>query len=91
MSYGAPFRWTRLDGLLEEHELTVGMCIRVHGDHLIVGREVEHDAEDPDDRVRLPRISAQTYGLGVARHTGRWERTPVSGTLNEMVTTMFLH
>ena len=56
-------------GLLEEHELTAGMCICVHGDHLIVGREVEHDAEDPDDRVRLTRISTHTYGLGVKRHT----------------------
>lgn len=75
---------TRLVGLLEEHELTAGMCVRVHGDHLIVGREAEH----PDDRVRLTRISAQTYGLSVKRHTGRWERTPFSGTMSEMVETI---
>lgn len=79
---------TRLMGLLEEHELTAGMCVRVHGDHLIVGREAEHGAEDPDDRVRLTRISAQTYGLSVKRHTGRWERTPFSGTMSAMVETI---
>ncbi len=79
---------TRLVGLLEGHELTVGMCVRVHGDHLIMGREAEHDAADPDDRVRLTRISAQTYGLSVKRHTGRWEQTPFSGTMSEMVETI---
>jgi len=75
---------THLVELLEEHELTAGMCVRVHGDHLIIGR----DAEDPDDRVRFTRLSAHTYGLSVKRHTGRWERTPFSGTMSEMVETI---
>ena len=38
-----------------------------------------------DDRVRLTRLSASTYGLSVRRHTGRWERTPFSGSMDEMV------
>ena len=25
------------------------------------------------------------YGLSVRRHTGRWEKTPFSGTLSELV------
>ena len=41
-----------------------------------------------DDRVRLTRLSASTYGLSVRRHTGRWERTPFSGSMEEMVDTI---
>ena len=38
-----------------------------------------------DDRVRLTQLTVSTYGLSVKRHTGRWERTPFAGTLEEMV------
>jgi hypothetical protein len=37
---------------------------------------------------RLTRLSASTYGLSVKRHTGRWERTPFSGNMEEMVDTI---
>jgi hypothetical protein len=79
---------TRLMGLLEKDELTRGLYVRVHGDHLIIGRGCEPGTADPDDRVRLTRISAQTYGLSVMRHTGRWEKTPFSGTMKEMIATI---
>jgi hypothetical protein len=82
---------SKLRGLLDAHDRTAGLCVRVHGDHLIVGHrepigpngEVEND-----DRVRLTRLSAATYGLSVKRHTGRWERTPFSGNMVEMVDTI---
>jgi hypothetical protein len=82
---------SKLRGLLRAHEQTAGLYVRVHGDHLILGRrepfgpagEVEND-----DRVRLTRLSASTYGLSVKRHTGRWERTPFAGSMEEMVDTI---
>jgi len=82
---------SKLTGLLGAHERTAGLYVRVHGDHLILGRrepigpngEMEHD-----DRVRLTRLSASLYGLSVRRHTGRWERTPFSGTLEKMADTI---
>ncbi len=78
----------RLVPLLETNELTAGMDVRVHGDHLILARSDSGTHTDPTDRVRLTRLSASRYGLSVKRHTGRWERTPFSGTLNEMVQVM---
>ena len=75
----------RLVPLLEANELTAGMCVRVHGDHLILARSDPGADPDPTDRARLTRLSASRYGLSVKRHTGRWERTPFSGTLKEMV------
>jgi len=80
-----------LADLLEGDPITDGLYIRVYGDHLILGREepVGPDGElEQDDRVRLTRLNASTFGLSVRRHTGRWERTPFSGTLEEMVASM---
>ena len=73
---------------LETHDLTRGMYVKTRGDHLVMGRAERFapdlDPED-DDRVRLTRLSSSTYGLSVKRHTGRWERTPFSGTMDEML------
>ncbi len=78
----------RLVPLLETNELTAGMSVRVHGDHLILARSDPGTDTDLIDRVRLTRLSTSRYGLSVKRHTGRWERTPFSGTLKEMVQVM---
>ena len=81
----------RLSELLEQTSVTSGMTLRVHGEHLILGRpEADTVASKPhnDDRVRLTRLSNTTFGLSVKRHTGRWEQTPFSGTLDEMVATI---
>ena len=79
----------QLGELLKQHSVTSGMTLRVHGDHLILGRP-DGVASKPhdDDRVRLTWLSDTTFGLSVKRHTGRWERTPFSGPLNEMVETI---
>ena len=79
---------SKLKGLLEAHEPTAGLYVRVHGDNLILSRREPIGPNGPledDDRVRLTRLSTSTYGLSVKRHTGRWERTPFSGTLEEIV------
>ena len=73
---------------LEAHDLSKGMYVRTRGDNLIMGRTErfapDREPED-DDRVRLTMLSNSSYGLSVKRHTGRWERTPFSGTMDEMV------
>ena len=81
----------QLSELLEQTSVTSGMTLRVHGEHLILGRpDADTVASKPhnDDRVRLTRLSNTTFGLSVKRHTGRWEQTPFSGTLDEMVATI---
>ena len=73
---------------LESNPLTAGMYVRVYGDHLIVGRQEPYgpDGElEPDDRVRLTCLNRTSYGLSVKRHTGRWQTTPFTGTLDELV------
>jgi hypothetical protein len=78
----------KLHGLLQAHQPTAGMYVRVHGGNLILGRKEPLGPDgglESDDRVRLTQLAAATYGLSVKRHTGRWERTPFTGTLEEMV------
>ena len=82
---------SKLRGLLDVHEQTADLYVRVHGDHLILGRRESlgpGGKMENDDRVRLTRLSASAYGLSVKRHTGRWERTPFSGEMEEMVDTI---
>ena len=77
-----------LSTLLEQSEVTAGMYVRVHGDHLILGRREPLGPKgelENEDRVRLTSLGSNHYGLGVKRHTGRWERTPFRGTMAEMV------
>ena len=81
----------QLTELLEQSEITAGMYVRVYGDHLIAGRKEPGGSNgelDDDDRVRFTRLSSRTYGLSVKRHTGRWEQTPFTGSLKNMVQTV---
>lgn len=77
----------QLKQLLSSNPITQGMYVRTWGDHLIVGRQEAvgpHGEMEADDRVRLTARSNSTWGLSVLRHTGRWEKTPFTGTLEEL-------
>jgi hypothetical protein len=77
-----------LEKLLAADPVTEGMIVRARGEHLLVGRECDEmdDGEARvDDRVRLTRLDHETWGLSVKRHNGRWERTPFTGTIPELV------
>mgnify|MGYP001579538406 CR=1 FL=1 len=78
--------------LLEANELTLGMYVRVHGDHLIAGRKESMGANgalEDDDRVRFTQLPRGRYGLSVKRHTGRWEKTPFTGSIRETVDAVY--
>jgi hypothetical protein len=82
----------QLTQLLETNGITSGMYVRVYGQHLIAGRKEPTGPKgvvEDDDRVRFTRLGNRAFGLSVKRHTGRWERTPFSGTLPEMVKTVW--
>lgn len=79
---------TKLMELLQADQVTAGMYVRVYGDHLIAGRNERLGADSTaeiDDRVRFTRLGTNHYGVSVKRHTGRWQKTPFSGTLEETV------
>lgn len=78
--------------LVESHQLTAGMYVRARGDDLILGRYESRGPNgelEPSDRVKLTHLGADTYGLSVLRHTGRWQKTPFSGSLEETFKTIW--
>ena len=79
-----------LEELLAADATTAGLIVRVHGEKLIVARDFETDSGETvaDDRVHLTRLGMARWGLSVKRHTGRWQRTPFTGKLDEIVDTI---
>lgn len=91
MKPGMAHALSDLESLLEADEITAGLNVRVHGENLILAREVdEAESGEPivEDRVRLTRLNKTQWGMSVKRHTGRWERVPFTGTMDEMVDAM---
>ena len=58
------------------------LYIQARGDHLVL-----YSLEDTEkvNRVRFTRLSANKYQLSMADHRGRWEKTPFTGTIPELV------
>ncbi len=41
-----------------------------------------------DDHARLTSLGGPRWGLSLPRHTGRWERTPFVGTMDDVLATL---
>jgi hypothetical protein len=77
----------RLEELLGQSKVTAGLLVRVRGKQLTLVREEAGSGGEPEDdpRVRLMHLGGNQFGLSVLRHTGRWERTPFTGSIDEVV------
>jgi len=76
-----------IERLVDSDDITAGMLVRVRGENIILARSEEASSGEAvvDDRVRLTRLGASQWGLSVMRHNGRWQRTPFSGSLREVM------
>ncbi len=45
--------------------------------------------KEKTNRVRFTRLSVNIYQLSIANHQGRWEKTPFTGTIPELVEMLF--
>jgi hypothetical protein len=83
---------SELRALLDKSSVTQDLVVQARGQQVILGRM--DDPNDPyatgelDERIRLTPLGGGRYGLSVRRHTGRWEKTPFSGTLPDLVDTI---
>lgn len=59
--------------------------VRKYGSSLIL-----HSGTGSDEQkhARLTHQSGQTWGLSFAHHSGRWERTPFTGSPSELLDTL---
>lgn len=60
--------------------------IQSRGDHLML---YSLEDEEKTNRVRFTRLSVNKYQLSIANHRGRWEETPFTGTIPELVEMLF--
>ena len=78
----------QLRSLLDSHELTKAVTIRLRGTQIYLGREElpgPFSQGEVEESIRLTSLGNDSFGLSVKRHTRRWERTPYSGTLADLV------
>ena len=73
---------TEVLALLRQHEGLAHLDVEVRGDAVIVF-SMEDGAKLR--RARFTWLGAGHYGLSLTRHTGRWEPTPFTGPLPEVV------
>ena len=58
------------------------LYIQARGDHLVL---YSLEDEEKINRIRFTRLSVNKYQLSMANHQGRWEKTPYTGTIPELV------
>lgn len=77
----------RLAELLGKSKVTAGLLVRARGKSLTLVREETGPGGEPEDdpRVRLTHLGGEQFGVSVLRHTGKWERTPFAGSIDEVV------
>ncbi len=56
--------------------------IQARGDHLVL---YFLEDEEKINRVRFTRLAVNKYQLSMADHKGRWEKSPFTGTIPELV------
>lgn len=71
-----------IDRLLKEKGFS-HLHVQGRGDHLVIYSLKE---EEKTNRARFTRLSSNNYQLGIADHQGRWETTPFTGSIPELVT-----
>lgn len=74
-----------LEELLARHEQLGHLRVKRRGDSLTI---YSGEPSDSHLHARLTHLGRGQWGLSLPRHTGRWERTPFMGTMEELVTTL---
>lgn len=57
--------------------------VRAYGQHLVIFTQEE---DERWNRARLTALRSGQYQLGMADRRGKWEPTPFTGTLTELLT-----
>ncbi len=70
-----------IEEILKEQGLS-HLKVQGRGDHLVI-----YSQEDDErvSRARLTYLAPNSYQLGFADHRGRWETTPFTGTIPELL------
>ena len=69
--------------LLNRSEGLDHLCVKSHSGSITIW---SGDKADEQTHARLTPLNRETWGLSFPHHSGRWEKTPFVGTMEEVVT-----
>lgn len=75
----------RLAATLRRHKGLEHLRVKKYGDSLVL---CSGKGPNEQKHARLTSLSADAWGLSLPRNTGRWERTPYVGTMDEILNTL---
>ena len=67
--------------ILEAKDLT-HLHVTVRASNIVI---YSQHGKDKDNRCRFVKLSANTFSLHMADHRGKWEPTPFTGSLEELI------
>jgi hypothetical protein len=74
-----------LEQKLRQHEGTSHLRVTKRGDSLSI---LSGEPGDTLKHARLTHLGAKHWGLSLPTHNGRWEPTPFTGTMDELLETL---
>lgn len=74
-----------LEQLIEHADGFDHLRVKKHGEHLIL---YSGSADDEQKHARLTHLHGDEWGLSFWKHTGRWEKTPFTGTIEDLFATL---
>lgn len=72
-----------LEALLARHRALGHLCVKKRGNSLTIV-----SGDPPHNHARITALGRDIWGLSLPRHTGRWERTPFVGTMEQVIDTL---
>jgi len=72
-----------LEALLARHPDLAHLHVKKRGDSLTIA-----SGDPPHNHARITALERNLWGLSLPRHTGSWERTPFTGTMEEVIGTL---
>jgi hypothetical protein len=75
----------RLESALKRYPSLSHLRVKKHGDALLL---LSGKAREEQKHARLTALGKNVWGLSLPRHTGRWERTPFIGPLDQVLDTL---
>ena len=74
-----------LEEVLARYEGLDHLRVKKRGDSLTI---LSGDCADPNFHARITHLGRGEWGLSLPHHTGRWEKTPFTGSMNEVIETV---
>jgi hypothetical protein len=75
----------KLEELLEQYEGLDHLSVKRRGNSLTV---YSSGKEGQQNHAKFTSLGGSVWGLSFPHHTGRWEKTPFMGSLEELVGTL---